>query len=104
MRPSPGRPPPPAEGGRGLTGRIIEEVVDQPGALPMISHALLETRHRRRGRLLTLAAYEESSGVRGMIATTAEQVYTRLSAEHRRAARRILLRLIAPGTTTPAKP
>src|SRR5581483_2849275 len=37
---------------RELTARIIDEVVDQPGALPMLSHALLETWYRRRGRTL----------------------------------------------------
>ncbi|KUL46829.1 hypothetical protein ADL12_01775 [Streptomyces regalis] len=84
-----------------LTARIIEEVVDQPGALPMLSHALLETWRRRRGRLLTLAAYEETGGVRGAIAATAEEVYGGLSAEQGRVARRILLRLIAPGWGSP---
>ncbi|WP_435857488.1 nSTAND1 domain-containing NTPase [Streptomyces olindensis] len=39
---------------RALTAAVIDEVVDQPGALPMLS--LLETWRRRRGRLLTLAA------------------------------------------------
>ncbi|MEU1318628.1 nSTAND1 domain-containing NTPase [Streptomyces tibetensis] len=85
---------------RALTARVIDEVVDQPGALPMLSHALLETWHRRRGRLLTLAAYEETGGVRGAIAATAEEAYGGLSAEQGRAARRILLRLIAPGDST----
>ncbi|MEW2397643.1 hypothetical protein [Streptomyces sp. NPDC046862] len=85
---------------RTLTARIIDEVVDQPGALPMLSHALLETWHRRRGRLLTLAAYEGTGGVRGAIAATAEEVYGQVSAEQSRIARRILLRLIAPGDGT----
>ncbi|MEU7722922.1 nSTAND1 domain-containing NTPase [Streptomyces tibetensis] len=85
---------------RALTARIIDEVVDQPGALPMLSHALLETWHRRRGRLLTLAAYEKTGGVRGAIAATAEQAYGGLTAEQGRTARRILLRLIAPGDGT----
>ncbi|MFI9169213.1 nSTAND1 domain-containing NTPase [Streptomyces lincolnensis] len=82
---------------RALTARVIDEVTDRPGALPMLSHALLETWRRRRGRTLTLAAYEEAGGVRGAIATTAEQVYGALSPEQARTARRILLRLIAPG-------
>ncbi|MCD9878431.1 nSTAND1 domain-containing NTPase [Streptomyces guryensis] len=82
---------------RALTARIIDEVIDQPGALPMLSHALLETWRRRRGRTLTLAAYEEAGGVRGAIAATAEQVYGDLAPERARTARRILLRLIAPG-------
>ncbi|MEU0388741.1 nSTAND1 domain-containing NTPase [Streptomyces chartreusis] len=85
---------------RALTARIIDEVVDQPGALPMLSHALLETWRRRRGRMLTLAAYEETGGVRGAIAATAEEVYGGLSAEQGHVARRILLRLIAPGDGT----
>ncbi|MFJ9373425.1 helix-turn-helix domain-containing protein [Streptomyces sp. NPDC101455] len=41
---------------RALTNRIIDEVADQPGALPMLSHALLETWRRRRGRTLTSTA------------------------------------------------
>ncbi|MGQ4383042.1 nSTAND1 domain-containing NTPase [Streptomyces sp. SAS_270] len=85
---------------RTLTARIIDEVVDRPGALPMLSHALLETWHRRRGRLLTLVAYEEAGGVRGAIAATAEEAYGQVSAEQSRIARRILLRLIAPGDGT----
>ncbi|MDQ1069043.1 nSTAND1 domain-containing NTPase [Streptomyces canus] len=85
---------------RALTARILDEVVDQPGALPMLSHALLETWHRRRGRLLTLAAYEETGGARGAISATAEEAYGALSAEQGRAARRILLRLITPGDST----
>ncbi|MFG2456146.1 helix-turn-helix domain-containing protein [Streptomyces sp. NPDC048523] len=83
-----------------LTARIAEEVGDRPGALPMLSHALLETWRRRRGRTLTLAAYEETGGVRGAIAATAEQVYGDLDEGRTRTARRILLRLIAPGDRT----
>ncbi|MER6711306.1 helix-turn-helix domain-containing protein [Streptomyces sp. NPDC000877] len=86
---------------RALTARIIDEVSDQPGALPMLSHALLETWRRHRGRTLTLAAYEEAGGVRGAIAASAERVYGELSPEQARTARRILLRLIAPGDGTP---
>ncbi|WP_306960133.1 nSTAND1 domain-containing NTPase [Streptomyces afghaniensis] len=86
---------------RALTARIVDEIVDQPGALPMLSHALLETWRRRRGRMLTLAAYEEAGGVRGAIAATAEELYGGLPAEQGRVARRILLRLIAPGDGTP---
>ncbi|WP_216587599.1 nSTAND1 domain-containing NTPase [Streptomyces brasiliscabiei] len=85
---------------RALTARVVDEVVDRPGALPMLSHALLETWRRRRGRLLTLAAYEETGGVSGAIATTAEEVYGALPPEQRRTARRVLLRLISPGDGT----
>ncbi|MBC9728943.1 helix-turn-helix domain-containing protein [Streptomyces sp. TRM68367] len=86
---------------RALTARILDEAGDRPGALPMLSHALLETWRRRRGRTLTEAAYEAAGGVRGAIAATAERAYGELSPAQARTARRILLRLIAPGDGTP---
>ncbi|WP_329318342.1 WD40 repeat domain-containing protein [Streptomyces sp. NBC_01262] len=82
---------------RELTARIVEEVVDQPGALPMLSHALLETWRRRRGRTLTTAAYEAAGGVHGAIAATAERVYGELSPAQAGKARQVLLRMIEPG-------
>ncbi|WP_346175041.1 DNA-binding protein [Streptomyces cuspidosporus] len=82
---------------RALTARIVEEVADEPGGLPLMSHALLETWRRRRGRTLTEEAYEEAGGVQGAIALTAERVYGELSERQLEAARRIMLRLITPG-------
>ncbi|MFF4797910.1 hypothetical protein ACFY1U_05780 [Streptomyces sp. NPDC001351] len=89
---------------RELTARIVEEVHDQPGALPMLSHALRETWRRRRSGVLTLAAYEEAGGVHGAIAAAAEEVYGGLSADQAATARRLLLALIAPGDGTPDSP
>ncbi|MFE9450148.1 hypothetical protein [Streptomyces sp. NPDC006739] len=86
---------------RELTARITEEVVDQPGGLPMLSHTLLETWRRRRSGVLTVAAYEAAGGVDGAIAATAEDVYGRLSPEQARTARRVLLALITPGDGAP---
>ncbi|MEU0190988.1 hypothetical protein ABZ250_14155 [Streptomyces afghaniensis] len=86
---------------RELTARILEEVLDQPGALPMLSHALLETWRRRCGRMLTLAAYEAVGGVPGAVAATAEEAYAGLSPGQRRTARQLLLRLVEPGQNTP---
>ncbi|WP_405725458.1 hypothetical protein OG607_20970 [Streptomyces sp. NBC_01537] len=86
---------------RELTARIVEEVLDEPGALPMLSHALLETWRRRRSRMLTLAAYEAAGGVRGAIAATAEEAYEQLSPPQARAARQLLLRMVEPGRGAP---
>ncbi|WP_033322342.1 WD domain, G-beta repeat protein [Streptomyces yerevanensis] len=86
---------------RELTARIVEEVLDQPGGLPMLSHALLETWRRRRGRLLTLASYEAAGGVGGAIAASAEEVYGQLTADQADAARRLLLRMVEPGRGAP---
>jgi WD40 repeat protein len=82
---------------RTLTSRIIDEVADEPGGLPLMSHALLETWRRRRGKTLTLKGYEAAGGIHGAIAHTAEHVYTRLGPEQAAQARRLLLRLITPG-------
>ncbi|GAQ68226.1 nSTAND1 domain-containing NTPase [Streptomyces scabiei] len=82
---------------RTLTARLVEDVLDEPGGLPMLSHALLETWRRRKGRMLTLAAYEASGGVRGAIAASAEEAYGELSPTQAHAARHLLLRMVEPG-------
>jgi WD40 repeat protein len=82
---------------RALTARLVEEAIDQPGGLPMLSHALLETWRRRRGRALTMAAYEAAGGVDGAIGATAEHLYAQLSPEAAKTTRLMLLRLIEPG-------
>lgn len=70
----------------------------EPGALPLLSHALLETWHRRRGRTMTLSGYIASGGVRGAIAETAETVfYDKLDQRQRDIARQIFLRLTELG-------
>ena len=82
---------------RALTDRIVADVSDRPGGLPLMSHALLETWRRRRGRTLTLKGYEAAGGVRGAITQTAEDLYGSLSPEEAALARRVMLRLIVPG-------
>jgi WD40 repeat protein len=82
---------------RSLTARIVREVAGEPGGLPLMSHALLETWRRRRGRALTEEMYEAAGGIRGAVAATAESVYAGFSPAEQEAARRILLRLVTPG-------
>ena len=65
----------------------------EPGALPLLSTALLELWQRRDGRTLRLAAYEQTGGVRGAVARLAEAAYGRLDPRQQAVARRILLRL-----------
>ncbi|MFI7544898.1 hypothetical protein [Actinoplanes sp. NPDC049599] len=86
---------------RALTARVVADVAAEPGGLPLMSHALLETWRRRRGRMLTLEAYETSGGVRGAVALTAERVYAELSPEQAALARWVLLRLVNPGDGAP---
>lgn len=86
---------------RALTARLVEEVHGAPGALPLLSHTLLETWLRRRGRTLTVQGYEAAGGVHGAIAQTAEDFYARLAPDRAETARHILLRLITPGDGAP---
>ncbi|MFF4036121.1 helix-turn-helix domain-containing protein [Streptomyces sviceus] len=86
---------------RALTARLVEEVADAPGGLPLLSHALLETWRRRRGKTLTVAGYEAAGCLDGAIAKTAEEVYGRFTEDQAAAARRVLLRMVAPGDGTP---
>lgn len=96
----------PAQRGRwefeeGLVDLLLHDVGHEPGALPLLSHALMETWQRRRGRTMTLSGYTSSGGVRGAIAETAESVFTdRFSSEQHNIARRIFLRLTELGDET----
>ncbi len=83
----------------GLVDLLLREVGDAPGALPLLSHALLETWRRRSGRTLTLAGYEEAGGVSGAIARTAEMTFQQLAMEQQVIARNIFLRLTELGSS-----
>ncbi|MCA9955340.1 MAG: hypothetical protein KC434_11510, partial [Anaerolineales bacterium] len=74
----------------------------EPGALPLLSHALLETWQRRdpSENRLTLAGYTEAGGVQGAIAKTAESTYQHLPADQQKIARSIFLRLTELGEGT----
>jgi WD40 repeat protein/transcriptional regulator with XRE-family HTH domain len=73
----------------------------EPGALPLLSHALLATWERRRGSTLTLEGYRASGGVRGAIAETAESVFTdQLDQTQQELARDVFLRLTELGEGT----
>ncbi|MBO2451964.1 WD40 repeat domain-containing protein [Actinomadura barringtoniae] len=63
------------------------------GALPLLSHALLQTTERAEGDELTLRNYQDTGGIHGAIAQTAEEVYTGLTDEQKETARLLFLNL-----------
>ncbi len=81
----------------GLVDLLVGEVAGQPGALPLMSHALAETWQRREGRTLTVAGYHASGGIQGAVAQSAELVYDQLDPEQQTRLRDLLLRLVTPG-------
>ena len=85
----------------GLVALLLHDIGREPGALPLLSHALLETWQRRRGRVMTLSGYTSSGGVRGAIAETAESVFAdQFTPAQQETARRIFLRLTELGDET----
>jgi hypothetical protein len=84
----------------GLVETLRDEVLGQPGALPLLEHALRELWERRQGRQLTVAAYRDIGGVAGAIARRADAEFDTLTPAQQAVARRILLRLVQLGEGT----
>ncbi len=83
-----------------LVGDMLFDAQGQAGALPLLEFTLNQLFQRREGHWLTLQAYQQIGGVKGALAKQAESTYASLpSAEHRRLARALFLRLIDPGIT-----
>jgi WD40 repeat protein len=66
----------------------------EPGALPLLAHALRATWDRREGIRLTVAAYRATGGIRHAIAETAEGIYLDLPPDDRDRLRDALLALV----------
>ena len=84
----------------GLVDVLVGEVAGEPGALPLLAHALRATWHHRENRTLTLDGYRATGGVRGAIAATADDVLASLDEAGQDLARHVLLRLVEPGEGT----
>ncbi|NTV36285.1 MAG: hypothetical protein HGA53_04970, partial [Anaerolineaceae bacterium] len=85
----------------GLVELILRDAGQEPGTLPLLSHALLETWKHRRGKTMLLESYAEAGGVQGAIAHTADRVYQHgLDLSEQEIARNIFLRLTTLGEGT----
>jgi len=80
-----------------LVETIIEDVREQPGALPLLQYALTELFEQREGALLTIAAYQDIGGTLGALAKRAEEVYRRFKESGQNMARQMFLRLVTLG-------
>ena len=85
-----------------LVAALVRDVAGEPGGLPLLSTTLVELWQRRQNGSLTFTSYEETGGVKGAVARLAERAYARLDGDEQRAARGILLRLVAGGGDEPA--
>ncbi len=82
----------------GLAELIVRDVQAEPGALPLMSHALYLLWLGREGSTLTRAAYEGIGSVQGALNTHAEARFAALRDDaEREEAQRLLLGLVNPG-------
>jgi serine/threonine protein kinase/ABC-type glycerol-3-phosphate transport system substrate-binding protein len=78
----------------GLAAAMVADVMDRPGALPLLQYALTELAEREE-RALTLDAYRSIGGVSGALARRAEALFQPLNQTARVACRQLFLRLVA---------
>ncbi|MEM9771781.1 MAG: caspase family protein, partial [Cyanobacteria bacterium P01_D01_bin.73] len=88
-----------------LVDRLVEDVAQMPGALPLLSFALSELywdyleavkTEERSDRTLTLEAYEKLGGVTGSLTQRAESVYASFTPAEQETARRVMTRMVVP--------
>lgn len=86
-----------------LVGEMVEEVIDAPGALPLLSFTLSEmylhyvrefAAGRRDDRVLTAADYQDLGRVEGSLSRRAEEVVARFDDDGRTTLRRVMLRMV----------
>ncbi|WP_281918951.1 NACHT and WD repeat domain-containing protein [Nocardia sputorum] len=65
------------------------------GALPLLSHTLLQTWQHATRRRMTVADYNAVGGIAGAVERTAEAIYTELDGHRQHITRRTFLRLLA---------
>ena len=70
-----------------LADALVADVEHEPGALPLLSTALLELWQRRDGRRLRSPTYEHTGGVRGAVARLAEDAFVRARPRRSRSSR-----------------
>ncbi|MBD2309765.1 AAA family ATPase [Chroococcidiopsis sp. FACHB-1243] len=86
-----------------LKRKLIDDVEDYPGSLPLLQYTLTELwrESRQQGEeFLYLKTYESLGGIEGTLQKRADEIYNSLLAEEKTVARRIFLELTQMGETT----
>ncbi|MDX1437281.1 MAG: BTAD domain-containing putative transcriptional regulator, partial [Anaerolineales bacterium] len=84
----------------GLVARILDDVGQEPGSLPLLEFALTLLWDRLDQGWMTHAAYDEIGRVQGALARYADEVYTDLKPDEQDQARRAFVQLVQPGQGT----
>jgi WD40 repeat protein len=83
-----------------LVDRILDDVGEEEGSLPLLEFGLTELWQHQSQRTLTHVAYEEIGRAKGALSVHANQVYQHLSPNEQKQARRIFVQLVNPGVGT----
>ena len=84
----------------GLVERILDDVGEEPGNLPLLEFALTLLWDQRSYGWLTHAGYEQIGRVEGAVARYADEVYGDLDATSQTSARHVFVQLVHPGEGT----
>jgi DNA-binding SARP family transcriptional activator len=80
-----------------LVAELVRNVVDRPGALPLLQYTLTELFERRQGRRITEAAYRDLGRVSGALVQRAEGLLAGLGDRAYDVTRQVFLRLVTLG-------
>ncbi|MCA9220143.1 MAG: DUF1549 domain-containing protein, partial [Planctomycetales bacterium] len=84
----------------GLVARILDDVHEEPGGLPLLQFALDMLWMEQEENQLSHRAYERIGRVHGALARHAETVYADLNERDQPLARRIFVQVVRPGLST----
>jgi len=84
----------------GLVDRILDDVGEEPGNLPLLEFALTLLWEQTENGWLTHAGYERIGQVEGALARYADRVFTELGDEDRERANQVFVQLVQPGEGT----
>src|SRR5260370_12285740 len=84
----------------GLTDRILDAVIQEPGNLPLLEFTLTLLWEKQHEGKLTHTAYNELGGVEQALVAYAEKVHAGLSEEGKKRSQQIFIQLVRPGEET----
>jgi formylglycine-generating enzyme required for sulfatase activity/energy-coupling factor transporter ATP-binding protein EcfA2 len=83
----------------GLVTRILDDVGDEPGHLPLLEFVLKRLWEDRHGPELSHQAYDAMGGLQGAVAKKAEEVFGNLTPQEQDSVKRIFLHVVRAGET-----
>ena len=84
----------------GLVERILNDVLDEPGYLPLLQFALTRLWGEQQAGQLTHEGYDEIGGVAGALVQYADETLDSLGEGEQKRARQVFTRLVRPGLGT----